>query len=437
MNSSPKAALINLGCRVNKYELDCVGEHLCRAGFELVPLKDECDVCIINTCTVTAESDRKSRQAIRRAVSLHPEAFVIAIGCSAQANAESLSKIEGLDRIFGSRNKLCAAEEAVEFIKNRKRGECKICTPSLEKMPFEKMSITRAERTRAYVKIEDGCENLCSYCAIPAARGSVCSKPENEVLLEVRALAANGYSEVVLTGIETASWGRDIKDASLISLIEKAANTKGIERIRLGSLYPSFPNEFFAGKAAHIPKLMPHFHLSLQSGSDKVLFEMGRRYTTDEVYENMSRLRSEICNMEFSCDLMVGFPGETDEDHKNTLEFLKKARFAHVHRFIYSKRPGTPAAQRQDSVPDDVKNARAKEVDELCAKIKSDIICSYIKNKTPLLVLCERDKDGWCFGHTENFFEVCFECREPMRGKLVPVVLTDHSPGGKITAKRI
>ncbi len=437
MNLSPKAALLNLGCRVNQYETDCIREHLCEKGFEIVPFSASCDVCIINTCTVTAESDRKSRQAIRRAAHLHPDALIIAVGCSAQTQAKELSKIEGLDCIFGSRNKLDAVAAAVDFVQNRIRHSGTICTPPLENAPFEAMSISRAERTRAYIKIEDGCENLCSYCAIPHARGKVCSKSEADILKEVRQLAGNGYREIVLAGIETASWGKDLQKGSLTELIAKVAEIPGIERIRLGSLYPSFVDASFADAVSEIPKFMPHLHLSLQSGCDPILKAMNRHYTAAEVLCNMEYLRKKLPLMEFSCDLMVGFPGESDADHKATLDFLNEARFFHIHQFIYSPRPGTPAAERLDQIAADRKSMRAKEIRQLSERIRLEIITHYIRESIPLSVLFERDKNGISSGHTDNFLEIHVKTDEALHGQIHPVCITSVDADGFITAKRI
>ena len=427
--------IVDLGCRVNKYESDCVSEKLCANGFERVKSGDECDICIINTCTVTQESDRKSCQMIRRMIKSHPHAFVIAMGCAAQNGYDKLKNIKGLDCIIGNRKKLMCEDLAKEFIKNKKKNdECKIFVEDVNSLPFEKMSICRAERTRAYIKIEDGCENRCTYCAIPNARGKISSKPKSDIISEVSALCENGWKEVVLTGIETASWGRDLEDGDLVGLISEVSKIDKLERIRLGSLYPTYIDDGFAKEFSQNKKLMPHFHISVQSGSDDVLRAMGRRYTSSDVLKIMNDLRKINPDVQFSCDLLTGFPGESDENFSQTLEFLKAARFYHVHQFPYSIRENTVAAMMKDQIPSDIKRRRFDTVSALCEKIKADIQDEYIKNGTEFSMLCESKKCGVFCGHSDNFIECFIESDEDLRGKILRVKL-DRRVGDKVFAK--
>ena len=412
--------IYTLGCRVNQYESEAIGEALGAHGIVVGDAGERCDAYIINTCTVTAESSRKARQFIRRAVKENPRAFILVTGCYAQTEADAVARIAGVDYICGSRNKLSAVTALLSLKdKGCKNEKPEINVPNVTSRPFEEMSISAFGRTRAYVKIEDGCENKCAYCIIPAARGKVCSKSEDEVIKEVAALVAGGYKEIVLTGIETAAYGRDIGNTDLITLLKKIDKTAGIERIRLGSLDPSFCNEAFAKEAAELTHLCHHFHLSLQSGCNATLRAMRRRYNTAQAKRNMDALRAYLPDVCFSADVIVGFPGESEEDFAETAEFLREARLLHGHIFSYSKRAGTEAAVMKGQIPEEIKKERNRALTELCDGSGNEIISSYIGKR--MNVLFETFEGGYAYGHTDNFIEVKVSAAPDVCGDILPV----------------
>ncbi|MBQ7397446.1 MAG: tRNA (N(6)-L-threonylcarbamoyladenosine(37)-C(2))-methylthiotransferase MtaB, partial [Clostridia bacterium] len=345
--------ILTLGCKVNQYESEAIGESLASHGFLLCPPSDVCDIYIINTCTVTAESDRKARQFIRRALSHNPDAFVLVTGCMAQTDAESIRQIEGVDFICGNRNKMAIVNATLAlWARGKKNDAPEIDVPSLDGADFEHMSICRFGRTRAYIKIEDGCESRCTYCIIPAARGHIRSKPMETVLDEVRTLTEGGCREVVLTGIETASWGRDLDGADLADLLEAVDRVPGIGRVRLGSLDPTIMRPAFVERIAKLSSLAPHFHLSMQSGSDAVLARMKRKYNSKQALSAIERLRAAMPNVQLTTDIIVGFPGETEEEFEETLRFSETIGFARMHVFPFSPRETTPAAVMPDQIPE-------------------------------------------------------------------------------------
>ncbi len=412
--------ILTLGCRVNQYESEAISEALSSHGIIVDEAGRGCDAYIINTCTVTAESARKARQFIRRAIKENPAAYILVMGCYAQTEAEAVAKIAGVDYICGSRNKLSTVDALLRLMENMRKNEVpEINVTDIEKEPFEPMSISTFGRTRAYVKIEDGCENKCAYCIIPTARGRVCSKGEGQVIREVQTLVSHGYKEIVLTGIETAAYGKDLKDTDLITLLKKIDKIDGIERIRLGSLDPSFCGEAFAHEAAEIEHLCRHFHLSLQSGCDNTLRAMRRRYNTAQAMRNIEALRRYLPEVCFSADIIVGFPGESEEDFLATAEFLQKARLLHGHIFSYSKRAGTEAAVMKGQIPEEIKKERNRILTELCDSSGNGIITSYIGRRMD--VLFETFTEGYAYGHTDNFIEVKAKAPAEVCGKILSV----------------
>ena len=340
------ACIYTLGCKVNQYESEAIAELLESEGISVLPSSTICDAYIINTCTVTAESDRKARQFIRRAISKNPNAYIIVTGCLAQSSPEDIAKIDGVDFICGNGEKLLAAKRLIEYFNSKKKKDSpEIYVSNINDASFEDMSINKFDRTRAYVKIEDGCENRCSYCIIPSARGKVRSKAPQSIIAEVESLAKNGCKEVVLTGIETASYGKDLGDISLAELLCRVDKIDGIERVRLGSLDPSLITPAFVNKISTLRSLAPHFHLSLQSGSSRILALMRRKYNADMAMRAIELLRENLPHVCLTTDVIVGFPQESEEDFNETAEFLKKARFLTVHIFPYSSRKGTEAAK--------------------------------------------------------------------------------------------
>ena len=400
-----KASIYTLGCRVNQYESDAIAEDLRRNGFETVPFGEACDVAIINTCTVTAESDRKSRQFIRRAKNASPDCAVIVTGCFAQASPEDAAK--EADAVVGNGEKSKIAQIALALCREKKRV---IDVTDISRAVYDETPIAKPKRARTFIKIEDGCENKCAYCIIPKARGAVRSRPAKDVLAEAARIASAGCRELILTGIETASYGRDLKSFGLGELIAQVGGIDGVDRIALGSLDPSCLSEEFVSGVSGVGELLPHFHLSVQSGCTRTLNRMRRKYTAGRISENMARTRRYIPDVTFSADVIVGFPGETEEDFKESVEFFKREQFLHLHIFPYSVRKGTQAAQMPDQIPENVKKERAAYLAGVQKEIQDKILDDYIEKhrEAPVFVLCEKWENGVCNGHTEHFAAVSY-----------------------------
>ena len=417
------AGIYTLGCKVNQYESEAIAERLKAHGIEISKPSSVCDIYIINTCTVTAESDRKACQFIRRAIQKNPDAYVLVTGCLAQTDAERVAAISGVDYISGNTDKLSVADYAAELIRRGKKKDSPvIAVRDINESGFEKMSITEFGRTRAYVKIEDGCESKCAYCIIPSARGKIRSKEPSDVLAEVRALVGGGCREVVLTGIETASYGRDLGGVDLADLLVAVDCIDGLERMRLGSLDPSLISKKFVEKIAPLSTIAPHFHLSLQSGSSRVLAAMKRKYNAQMAMRAIELIREYIPNAQFTTDVIVGFPGETDEDFEDTVRFAKAARFLMIHVFPYSKRRGTLAAQMKDQVPPDIKRQRAERLSAVASEIRNEILTEQI-GKTHA-VLFETYRDGIAHGHTASFIEIAVRADRALTDMILDVKIT-------------
>ncbi|MBQ3483312.1 MAG: tRNA (N(6)-L-threonylcarbamoyladenosine(37)-C(2))-methylthiotransferase MtaB [Clostridia bacterium] len=426
--SQPTVAILTQGCKVNQYESEAIAEAFVREGFSLRAADEHADVYVINTCTVTAESDRKAGQLVRRVRTRNPEAFVLVTGCFAQSCPEAVARITGVDDICGNTDKLSVVAAAKRLLDTGKPGTPAVRVGNVQTAPFEPMQITRFDRTRAYVKIEDGCENRCTYCAIPAARGRVRSKPLEAVLAEVTGLVAGGCREVVLTGIETASWGRDLSGVSFADLLEAVDAIPGIGRVRLGSLDPSLMKPDFVSRIARLTHLAPHFHISMQSGSSRVLAEMKRKYNAEQAMAGIERLRAAIPRVELTTDFIVGFPGETDADFAATLDFARRAEFLQMHVFSYSRRAGTPAAARTDQIPQAVRRARSAELIALGEELRRQ---RYEKALAGALceVLFETYENGVAIGHTDTFFEVAVPSPTPLRAELCTVRVSELREG--------
>ena len=417
------AGIYTLGCKVNQYESEAIAERLTEHGIAISKPSSVCDIYIINTCTVTAESDRKACQFIRRAIQKNPAAYVLVTGCLAQTDTERIAAISGVDYISGNTNKLAVADYALKLVSlGRKNTAPEIEVSDINESGFEKMSISEFGRTRAYVKIEDGCENKCAYCIIPSARGKIRSKEPQDVLSEVRALVGGGCREVVLTGIETASYGKDLGGIDLADLLVSVDCIEGLERMRLGSLDPSLISEKFVKKISPLSTIAPHFHLSLQSGSSSVLAAMKRKYNADMAMRAIKLLREYIPDAQFTTDVIVGFPGETDEDFEDTMRFAKEARFLMIHVFPYSKRKGTIAAQMKDQIAPDVKRDRAAKLSALAAEIRAEILSEQIGKTYP--VLFETYRDGVAHGHTASFIEVSVNADSALTDMILDVKIT-------------
>ncbi len=395
-----RASLLTLGCKVNQYESQSIAEALERSGFTVVPFGERADAAVINTCTVTSEGGRKARQMIRRCAKEQPDCAILVTGCDAQLEPEKLLALPDVVYVCGTRNKMTVVAEALRAVNgDREKKNGVIPADS----PFEAMEITRFERTRAYVKIQDGCNARCTYCIIPTVRGTITSRPKEEILREVRALADAGCPEIVLTGIETSAYGYGLTD-----LMRQIEDVGGIRQVRLGSLDPSFMRKDFVDAIASMKKPVHHFHLSLQSGSNRILALMKRKYNRETALSNMEYIRSVMPDVMFSTDIMTGFPGETEEDFHDTVDFAKRAGFLHIHIFTYSRRPGTPAAEMKDQVPENVKIERSHRLNQVGESIRDGIYRKVIEKGEPIEVLIETVKDGIAAGHTANFLSCVF-----------------------------
>ncbi len=402
-----KVAFYTLGCRVNQYETRAVEEAFVKKGFEIGAFSDKCDAYVINTCTVTCESDRKSRQMIRRAVKNGKgEAVVAVMGCMSQTDAVAASKIEGVSVVVGNGEKLSVVDRVIaQMGVISDKGIPVHLVPDIALFDtIENMSVTGSDNTRAFLKVVDGCENHCSYCIIPSARGRVRSKSPEKVAEECRDICEIGSCrEIVLTGIETAAYGKDI-GTDLASLVELVSQNSLVKRIRLGSLEPTVLKEDFVKRLSQIKSFMPHFHLSLQSGSDGVLRRMKRKYNTKMFYEKLELLRKYFPDCQITTDIIVGFPGETQQEFSETVEFVKKCRFLYIHIFPYSDRKGTLASKMEGKLSDAAKSERAAALNKTMLQIRKEILDGYVGKRVK--ILCETQKNGFANGYTENFIEV-------------------------------
>lgn len=414
---TPTAGIYTLGCKVNQYESEAIAEALEAAGIAVLPPTEICSLYIINTCTVTAESDRKARQFIRRALGQNPDARILVTGCYAQVAPEQVAAIEGVDFICGNREKMAVVTAAQALLaQGRKNDRATVAVTPLDGAGFEAMTITRFGRTRAYVKIEDGCESRCAYCIIPRARGKIRSKAPSDVIAEVRRLAESGCREVVLTGIETSAYGRDLGGYGLGELLRDLDRETGIGRIRLGSLDPSLIRDRFVAQIADLPTLAPHFHLSLQSGSTHVLNLMRRPYNAEMAMAAVERLRAAFPTLGLTTDVIVGFPGETEEDFAESAAFLRDARFLDAHIFAYSRRPGTEADAMPNQIDEAVKRARSASLIAAQAELHRALLDAAVAEGTVAPVLFETQEDGVACGHTPAFYEVKVRTERDLRG---------------------
>jgi threonylcarbamoyladenosine tRNA methylthiotransferase MtaB len=426
MEKKYKASIFTLGCRVNLYESEAISDRLSENGFEMLDFSEKCDVYIINTCTVTAESDRKSRQMIRRALKSNPNAKILVCGCYSQMFHDEIQKIDGVDYIGGTTDKMLICSKAIELAQRAKNEKTELNVGNPFTADFEPMKAVTQDRTRAFLKIEDGCNNKCSYCIIPKARGRVRSKPIEDVRCEVEGIVANGYKEIVLVGIETAAYGEGTP-YSLIDLLEELENVDGLERIRLGSIEPAYLKDRIIDRLAELKKTMPHYHLSLQSGTDRTLNAMRRRYNTKMIERAVSYMREKIPNVTFGSDFIVGFPNESEEDHDNTLKFIDSLEILNSHIFSYSIRPDTEAATMAGQIDSETKDRRHREMQTIASEMKKRCIEGFIEKQTELSVLFETYKDGYNVGHTDNFIYVKVRSDRELCGSIATVVLKKYN----------
>ena len=417
-----KVAFHNLGCKVNSYELDGISQMFQKRGYEIVEFAQKADIYVINTCTVTNLADHKSRQMLNRAKAQNPEAIVVAVGCFVQNDPKAVLTNDSIDIAIGNNHKAETVDIVEEYIKSRKKDKTlggktisDLSSPTCyEELPISKTS----EHTRAYIKIQDGCDQFCSYCAIPLARGRVRSRDRKDIIDETKRLAAAGYREVVLTGIHISSYGltdayntlasNDGTNTALLEIIEEMAGVCGIDRIRLGSLEPRLLTDEFINRISAVKKVCPHFHISLQSGSDTVLTRMNRHYTTNMVEEKIAKLRVAFTHPAITCDVITGFPGETEEEFEETRAFLQKADFYECHVFKYSRRRGTSADKMKGQLTDAVKTKRSKILIEESNARKCDFTQYYV-GKTVSVLAEDTQKVGGrvgTVGYTPEYVRV-------------------------------
>ena len=399
-----KAASFALGCKVNQYESEAIAELFAEKGYEIVGIDEEADVYVINTCTVTNFGDKKSRQLIRKVKRQNENAIVAVVGCYAQTAPKELMEIAGVNLVIGTKDRAQIVEMVEQY--DRANGVENHVSDIMKERVFEPLSIQKlANRTRAYLKIQDGCSQYCSYCIIPYARGPIRSREPQEVVAEVKRLAENGFKEVVLTGIHVASYGKDRRDTSLLDILKQVHEVEGIERIRFSSIEPNVVTEEFAQTMAALPKVCDHFHLSLQSGCDKTLKEMNRKYDTEKYRQAAAMLRKYLPKVALTTDIIVGFPGETEEDFRESYAFAEEIGFAKIHVFPYSPKRGTPAAARKDQLLNAVKAERSHTLIQLSDKMAADFLADAVG--TDAEVLYERAVgDGIYEGHTTNYMKV-------------------------------
>lgn len=411
-----KAALHNLGCKVNAYETEAMQQLLEEAGYEIVPFSEKADVYVINTCSVTNMADRKSRQMLHRARKMNPQAVIVAAGCYVQTKEEEAREDSAVDILIGNNQKAELVGKLEEFFEKKNEKVDAVVDINKEKQDFEELDLKQtAEHTRAFIKVQDGCNQFCSYCIIPYARGRVRSRSPEHVLEEISRLAANGYQEVVLTGIHLSSYGTDCED-TLLHLIREVHKIDGIKRIRLGSLEPRIVTEEFAEALSEMEKICPHFHLSLQSGCDATLQRMNRKYTTREYEESCNLLRKYFTHPAITTDVIVGFPGETEEEFAVTKEFLERIHFYEMHIFKYSKRQGTRAAVMENQVPEEIKTKRSAELLALAEKMSEEFRAYYAGRQEEVLFEEEEEILGnkMYVGYTKEYVKVAAESPVPL-----------------------
>jgi len=432
-----KVAFRNLGCKVNEYEMDYMQQIMEQNGYEIVPFDAKADIYIVNTCTVTNIADRKSRQMLHRAKKLNPDSIVVAAGCYVQTDTEGAKKDDAIDIIIGNNRKSELVDIINSYIAEHK-GDSVNMTDSMLNIDYEDMHITKtAEHTRAFIKIQDGCDQYCSYCAIPIARGSVRSRSIDNIIEEVVSLSQNGYKELVVTGIHLSSYGIDFhKDINgrikryneltsdggytnydLLEVLEAIARIDGIKRIRLGSLEPRLITEEFMQRLKKIDKMCPHFHLSLQSGCDETLKRMNRKYSTDEFMKGVELIRNTYDKPAITTDVIVGFPGETKEEFDQTVEYLRKIKFFELHVFKYSPRDNTVAASMAGQISPEVKDLRSDVLINMDEELSKEYKESYMGKEVEVLI--EELTDGIYVGHTREYIKVGARLSGDVKGEII------------------
>lgn len=432
-----KVAFYTLGCKVNTYDTEALAEIFENANYEIVDFGEKADVYVINTCTVTNLGDRKSRQMIRRAKKNNPNSSIIVAGCYAQTAPDEVIDMPEVNLVIGNKDRKNIIS-LVEEIQKNKKEKINAVKNIMQEVDFEDLSVYEMKgKTRAFIKIQEGCNQFCSYCIIPYARGPIRSRKPESVLKEIQKLVQAGYNEVVLTGIHVASYGKDLEDVSLVDLIQEIHEVEGIERIRLSSLEPTLLTENFLKEVSSLSKFCPHFHISLQSGSDTVLKAMKRKYTTAEYRQYVKNVRKYFPYASITTDIMVGFPGESDEEFRESYAFAREIAFSKMHVFKYSPRKGTPAATYRDQVNGKIKEERSKKLIALAEKMEVEYYNPFLDKKKEVLFEQEDPKrPGYYEGLTDNYIRVFASSDEDIKGKVLPILLkkvcAEHMEGSLI-----
>ncbi|KAB3539094.1 tRNA (N(6)-L-threonylcarbamoyladenosine(37)-C(2))-methylthiotransferase MtaB [Alkaliphilus pronyensis] len=420
-----KVAFHTLGCKVNQYETQAMSELFERAGYRVVSDSENADVYVINTCTVTSTGDKKSRQFIRRAKRNNPQSIIAVVGCYSQTASEEVAEIEGVNIVMGTNER----SKIVDYVEDCLPTE-KINTVDdiMKVKEFEEMSIQEIKgKTRALLKIQEGCNQYCSYCIIPYARGPIRSRKKEDIINEVKGLVNNGFKEVILTGIHVASYGKDLKEPQpLLNVLKEVNGIEGLERIRLSSLEPTLFTDSFLDGLSKLEKVCRHFHLSLQSGSDKILRKMNRKYTTGEYRRIVHNIRKAYPEIALTTDIIVGFPGELDEDFQTTYGFVKEMEFSDIHVFKFSPRKGTPAADFPQQVEGNVKHERSEKLIELGEKMKHQYLQRFIGRRLEVLFEnSSKDYSNYFEGLTSNYIKVLLKSEEDLEGKIRKVEMKE------------
>lgn len=415
-----KVAFSTLGCRVNQYESEAMTEKFLRENYEVVSYDSFADVYVINTCTVTNMGDKKSRQMISRARRQNPDAIIAVVGCYSQIAPDEVSQIAGVDVVLGTRNK----GDIIYWVNRAREERAQMVEVNdvLRNNVFEELNIEEYQtKTRAFLKIQDGCNRFCSYCLIPFARGAVCSKKPEKVMEEVKELAKNGFKEIILSGIHTASYGVDLEGRiTLVDLLEDIDKIEGIERIRIGSIDPTFFTDGVIDRIVNLKKLCPHFHLSLQSGCDETLKRMNRHYTSEDYKEVVEALRQHIPDVSITTDIIVGFPGETEEEFNATYEFLKDIKLSKMHIFKFSPRKGTRAAEMKNQVNGEVKDDRSSKLIALSSKNEAEFMERFLGREMKVLYEQLHNGEADNFeGYTPNYIKVVSESAKDIEGEII------------------
>lgn len=416
-----RVAVHTLGCKLNYSESSTIAREFSRRGYEVVPHTEEADIYIVNTCSVTEHSDKKDRNLIRRLHRRSPNALIAVIGCYAQLKGENIAKIEGVDIVLGARSKGMVVDEVERLLKEGRGAEPVVDIVDIDCVKNIFPAFSTGERTRSFLKIQDGCDYKCSYCTVPYARGSSRSLPSALILDQAREIASSGIVEIVLTGVNTGDYGRKSGE-SFLSLLQGLNAVDGIERYRISSIEPNLLTPEIVEWIASGTKFLPHFHIPLQSGCDRILQKMGRRYRTEDFRRKIELIRSRMEHVFFGIDVIVGFPGETDEDFRTTCAFLKEIHPAFIHVFPYSRRNGTPAAAMPDQVEECVKAERVEVLERMCAEFYSDF-CVENAGREEEVLFESKSKDGMMSGYTRNYIKVERPYDSKAIGRVVRVVL--------------